>query len=271
LNDILDVLGLLSIWSLQLRFLLDDFGLLYLARCVPPSARACSTTRRAVWFEEQLVAGLILSTATSVFSVKSTLSLVYYLSFALSRNYSFVIFIARALFDFHRFIEEEAVVIAVYVVQFGARSRSLEARGGVDDFLIMAKVHRLPLTLLCLFLFFFESHVSGRIKHRQPIAIVVFEVHSLRFLFGPMLLYAGIGLHLLTLSLTLILGLEANQGVDVVVGINVIELKRSRLLDVFTLSQIRIAGTVASVEIRLHVVRRDLRVFEQFLIPLLNS
>ena len=86
-----------------------------------------------------------------------------------------------------------------------------------------------------------------------------------------MLLYAGIGLHLLTLSLTLILGLEANQGVDVVVGINVIELKRSRLLDVFTLSQIRIAGTVASVEIRLHVVRRDLRVFEQFLIPLLNS
>ena len=68
-----------------------------------------------------------------------------------------------------------------------------------------------------------------------------------------------------------LLSLEANQGVDVVVGINVIELKRSRLLDVFTLSQIRIAGTVASVEIRLHVVRRDLRVFEQFLIPLLNS
>ena len=124
----------------------------------------------------------------------------------------------------------------------------------------MTQVHRLPLTLLCLFLFLLERHVSGLIEHRQTIAIVVLEVHSLRLLLRAMLLHAGTGLHLLTPALTLILSLEADQRINVVVGVDVVELERSRLLDVFSLSQIRIAGAVASVEIRLHVVGGHLRV-----------
>lgn len=66
---------------------------------------------------------------------------------------------------------------------------------------------------------------------------MVLEVNTLRPLLGPVL--AGIGLHVLALATALLLlGLEADQRVDIIVSIDVIELQRSWLFDVFTLSQI---------------------------------
>lgn len=145
LKDILDVLRLrvalqLELQLLSLRLLLDDFGLLDLvARSVPLSARAGATAGRAVWLEEEFVAGRrILGAATRVSPVERTLSFVDDLRLTLGRDDWLVVFVARALFDLHRFVKMEAIVVAVVVVEFRAAHWQPEARRRVDDLLIMA-------------------------------------------------------------------------------------------------------------------------------------
>ena len=75
--------------------------------------------------------------------------------------------------------------------------------------------------------------------------------------------------HWIEPATTELLGLETNNWVDAFtcVWIDILKHQWLRLLDVLVLAHIGVAGAIALVQVGLHV-RRDLRVFEQFLIPL---